>query len=84
VRRWFPRIAIAVGCSLLGVSAGLYIALDRAVAAEQALSPGEDSFGVAVLGMIYGPAILAMAVGGLLSLFLGFLALTVRRLRNPN
>jgi hypothetical protein len=84
VRRWFPRIAIAVGCSLLGVSAGLYIALDRAVAAEQALSPGEDRFGVAVLGMIYGPAILAMAVGGLLSLFLGFLGLTVRRMRNAN
>lgn len=51
--KWVYRVAIAVGCALLGVSAVLYVLLDRAASAEQALSPGAESFGVAVLGMMY-------------------------------
>jgi hypothetical protein len=84
IMKWFYRIAIAVGCGFLGLSVALYIVLDRAAAAEQAVSPGEDSFGVAVLAMMYGPSILATAAGGLLSLFLGMSVLTFQRLRNPN
>jgi hypothetical protein len=48
------KIAVAIGCNLLVVSAALYIALQRETAAEQALSPGEDSLGVAAIGMMYG------------------------------
>ena len=67
----FAKIAIAVGCALLGLSTALYMGLQRAAAAEQALSPGDDSFGVAVLGMIYGPLVLPTASAGVLSIFLG-------------
>jgi hypothetical protein len=53
--------------------------LDRLVAAEQAVSPGEDSFGVAVLGMMYGPPIIVTAASGLLTLLLGLSFLVVHR-----
>ena len=82
--KWVYRLVIATGCTLLGISAILYFALDRAATVEQALSPGEDSFGVAVLGMMYGPSIVATAAGGILSLLLGMTILTFQRLRNPN
>jgi hypothetical protein len=82
--KWFYRIALAVGCGLLAVAAALYVVFDRAADAEQVLAPREDSFGVAALAMMYGPAILATAVGGFLSLFLGWAVLTFERLRNPN
>ena len=82
--KWFYRTALAVGCGLLAVSAALYIVFDRAADTEQALAPGEDSFGVAALAMMYGPAILATAASGFLSLFLGWAVLTFHRLRNPN
>lgn len=82
--RWFHRIAITVGCGLLATSAALYVLFDRSAGVEQALAPGEDSFGVAVLAMMYGPAIIATAAGGLLSLLLGMSALTFQRLRNPD
>jgi hypothetical protein len=83
VAKWVYRIAIAVGGALLAVSVVLYVLLDRAASAEQALSPGEDSFGVAVLGMMYGPGILVAAAGGLLSLLFGMTVLAIQRLRNP-
>jgi hypothetical protein len=66
------------------VSAALYIVLHRAAAAEQALSPGETSFGVAALGMMHWPPIIVAAAGGLLGLFLGMSALAFHRLRNPD
>ena len=84
VTTWVYRTAIVVGCGLLGVSVALYVVLDRAAAAEQVFSPWQDSFGVAALGMMFGPAILATAAGGLLSLPIGWTVLTVQRLRNPN
>jgi hypothetical protein len=82
--RWFYRIALAVGCGLVAVSAVLYLVFDRAADAEQALAPGADSFGVAALAMMYGPPVLVTAAGGFLSLFLGWAALTFQRLRNPD
>ena len=82
--KWVYRVAIAVGCALLGVSAVLYVLLDRAASAEQALSPGAESFGVAVLGMMYGPGILVTAAVGLVSLLVGWTVLTFQRLRNPD
>jgi hypothetical protein len=66
------------------VAAVLYVVLDRATATEQALSPGQDSFGVAVLAMVFGPAIVAAGGVGLLSLLVGMTVLTFHRLRNPN
>jgi hypothetical protein len=82
--KWVSRTAITVGCWLLGVSAALYVVMGHAVTAEQALSPGEDSFGVAVLGMTYGPGILATALGGLVSLVIGMTVLVFQRLQDPN
>ena len=84
VVKWFYRIAITIGCGLLGVSSALYILLHRAAVAEQALSPGKDSFGVAALGMMYGRPIIATASVGVLSLLAGVSALAFQRLRNPN
>jgi len=78
------RIVLAAGCGLLVMSGGLYLVLDRTAAAEQALSPGEKSFGVAVLGMKYLPPILETAFGGLLCVVVGWSVLTVHRLRNPS
>jgi hypothetical protein len=80
---WCSRITIAVGSSLLLAAAGLYFMLGRAAEAEQALRPGEDSFGVALLGMMYGPAIILAAAAGLLALLLGLSAATIHRFRNP-
>jgi hypothetical protein len=80
--KWVHRVAITIGYSLLGVSLVIYIVLDRLAAAEQAVSPREDSFGVAVLGMIYGPPIIVTAVGGLLTLLLGLFFLVVHRFQN--
>lgn len=82
--KWIHGIAITVGCSLLGISLVLYIVLGRWVAAEQAVSPGEKSFGVAVLGMMYGPPIIVTIAGGLLSLLLGLSFLVHYRFRNSD
>lgn len=84
VTKWLYRIPIWVGCGLLLVSAALYIALDRAASAEQALSLGQKSLGVAALGMMYWPPILVTACLGLLALSLGTSVLAFHRLRNPN
>lgn len=84
VVKWLHRIPTTVGCSLLGISLVLYIVLDRFVAAEQAVAPGEDSFGVAVLGMMYGPPIIVTAAVGLLCLLLGLSFLVRHRCRNPD
>ena len=65
------KIAVGMGCVLLVISAALYIVLQREAAAEQALSPGEESLGVAVIGMMYGLPMLATAVAGVLSVGLG-------------
>jgi hypothetical protein len=81
--RWFYRILLSAGCSLLVVSAVLYVVLDFTAAAEQAVAPGAKSFGVAVLGMLYLPPILLTAFGGLLCLLLGWSVLTVHRFRTP-
>jgi hypothetical protein len=81
--KWASRVAIIVGSVLLIISAAFYLVLDRAGSAEQALSPGEKSFGVAVLGMIYGPPIVVTSAIGILSLFLGVVGTTVHRFHNP-
>jgi hypothetical protein len=77
------RVAIGLGSGLLITSAVLYALLTRAESAEQALSPGEKTFGVAVLGMMYGPPIVVTAAIGILSLVLGMLGTTIHRFRNP-
>ena len=81
--KWAHRILLSAGCSLLVVSVALYGVLDRTAADEQALSPGEESLGVAVLGMLYLPPILLTAFGGLLCLLLGWSLLTAHRFRTP-
>ena len=43
--KWVHRILSSAGCTLLVVSVALDVVLDRTAVDEQALSPGEDSFG---------------------------------------
>jgi hypothetical protein len=76
------RIAVGIGCILLAVSTVLYITLEREVVAEQALSPAVDSFGVAVLGMMYGPPVLTTAAAGVLSICLGICLWAFAHLRS--
>jgi hypothetical protein len=61
------------------VSAALYAILARAAGAEQVVSPGEDSFGVAALGMMYGPPIVVTAAAGILILLIGLSVATLHR-----
>lgn len=73
--RFGKKPLILAGCLLVAVSAILYCALEISVAHEQALSPGEKSLGVAVLGMLLGiPMILSGAAGVLLLAFSGLRA----------
>jgi hypothetical protein len=82
--KWVYRIFLAAGGGLLFVSGALYLLFDRTAAAEQALSPGEKSLGVAVLAMLYLPPVLATAFAGLLCVLIGWSVLTVYRLRHPS
>lgn len=82
--KWFYRIPLGIGCGLMAASTALYVVLDRAASAEQALSPGEKSFGAAALGMMYWPPILALGFAGLLVLLVGMSVLAVHRLRKPD
>ena len=84
VSKLLHRIPIALGGILLGVSVVLYLVLDRLAVAEQAVSPGEDSFGVAALGMMFGPPIIVTAAGGLLALLVGLSFLLLHRFRYPD
>ena len=76
--KWFYRVPIAVGCSLLVLSAVLGSAFARAGSGELAVAPGDDSLGVAVLAMMYGPAVFASAAARVLSLLVGVAILTLR------
>ena len=82
--KWLYRVALGGGAGLLALSAALSLSLDRSASAEHAVAPGQDSFGVAVLAIMYGPAILATAAGGILSSLLGLSILTIHRLRKPD
>jgi hypothetical protein len=74
---------VLTGILLLATSAILYFALQVSVAHEQALSPGEKSFGVAALGMLFGiPMMFCGAVGILLLVFSGLCAVYRRSLSN--
>jgi hypothetical protein len=77
------KTLISVGCALLGVSVALVFVGSRAIASEQASTPGEKNLGVATLGMIFGMGIVATAGFGLVILLTGWTVLTVHRLRNP-
>jgi hypothetical protein len=70
------RPLIFTSLVLFALALILYIALEVSVAHEQALSPGEKSLGVAVLGMIFGiPMFLSAATGTVLLAFTGLRAL---------
>jgi hypothetical protein len=66
------------------LSPWLYIVFDRAADAEQAQSPGQKSLGVAALAMMYLPAVLVTAVGGLASLLVRMPVLAFHPLRHPS
>ena len=77
------RPLVLTGILLLAICAILYLALQVSVAHEQALSPGEKSLGVAVLGMLFGiPMMFCGAVGILLLVFSGLRAVSRRSLSN--
>ena len=80
------KIAMVLGCFFLVIAAALYIVLIRATAAEQALTPGEKSLGVAALAIPYALPFFALAAAGTLCIFLSLLIATIRRFRrtNPN
>jgi hypothetical protein len=80
--KWLSRILIGIAASVLLASAVLYVSLARAASAEQAVTPGEESFGVAALGMMYWPPIIVTAAIGICTLLLGMLAMTIHRFRN--
>ncbi len=82
--KWLYRILLGIGCCLLAASVAFYIVFDRAASAEQALSPGVKSLGVAGLAMMYWPPVIASAFAGLLVLLVGMSVLTFQRLRNPD
>ena len=82
--RWWYRIPLAVGCLFILTSCALYVALDHAVSAERAVSPGQESLGVAVLGMLYVPPIIGSAAAGLLALLVGMSVLAFQRMRTPD
>ncbi|HWY67681.1 MAG TPA: hypothetical protein VNX88_03395 [Terriglobales bacterium] len=64
------RPLLFAGCVLVAASVILYVGLEISVAHEQALSPGEKSLGVAVLGMLLGiPMILTGATGAMMLAF---------------
>ena len=49
-----------IGVALLGVAVLLSLGLEWSASVEQAKTPGEKSLGVAVLGILFGPAILIL------------------------
>jgi hypothetical protein len=77
LQRW-PHTATIWGVLLL-VGAGVCIGLlDWFSSVEQARSPGEKDFGVAVLGMIFGIPALILAVAGVGLLITGICLWTYR------
>ena len=61
----------------------LYGGCEWAIAREQAITPGEESFGVAVLGMLFLPLILATSALTIAA-FLASAFLARRQRRKPN
>ena len=80
----FSKATILLGCALLGMSLALGGWFYRLTAVEQALSPGEDSFGVAALAMFWVPPILATGAAGLLCLFFGVTIAAIVHLRRES
>lgn len=80
--KWVSSIAIGIGCSFLITSGVLCVLLARAASGEQAVTPGQDNFGVAALGMMYGPSIIVTAAVGIFTLLLGMIGMTIHRFRD--
>jgi hypothetical protein len=74
------RPLLFFGCALVLVSIMLYFALNVSTAHEQALSPGEKSLGVAVLGIMFGIPMMVTGVAGVLLLTFSALRAVYRRL----
>jgi len=74
------RPLLFLGCALIAVSVILYFTLHVSAAPEQALSPGEKSLGIAVLGMIFGIPMVVTGAAGVLLLAFSALRAAYRRL----
>ena len=66
-----PKNMSLTGCGFLGLSFVLYVSLELSSRWEQAKNPGEKSFGVAVLGMMFGIPMLISALLGFVCLLVG-------------
>src|SRR5690242_2161028 len=77
------RPLLFFGWALVAVSIILYLTLQVSTTHEQALSPGEKSLGVAVLGIMFGiPMIVTGAAGALLLTFCALRAVYRRLFSN--
>lgn len=73
------RPLLFFSCGLLALSVVLYLILALSTAHEQALSPGEKSLGVAVLGIMFGIPIMVTGATGVLLLTFSALRAVYRR-----
>ncbi len=82
--QWSYWAAWSIGLGLLVLSVQFYVSFDRLAAAEQALTPGEKSLGVAALAMIHLPRILVTGASGLSIIGVGTLGWALYRRKFSN
>jgi hypothetical protein len=79
VNKGLAKPCCIAGGLLLALSAVLYAALEMSAHWEQAKTPGEKNFGVAMLGVLFGiPAVVCAAIG-VVCLIVGATLLVRRR-----
>jgi hypothetical protein len=69
---------------LLSLAAITYVALSVTTTHEQALTPGEKNYGVAVLAMLFGMPLLFFVASGLVALLLSGIVFLCRKFARQN
>ena len=72
------------GASLLAFAAITWLAFSVLTAHEQARTPGEKNYGVAMLGLAFLPVILLLGAGGVSFLVVSSAALAYRKIAPKN
>jgi hypothetical protein len=71
-------------CFLLSLAAITWVALSITTTHEQALTPGEKNYGVAVLAMLFGIPLLFFVASGLVVLLLSGIVFLYRKFARQN